>query len=481
VSPFRNILRLFVGDVAAKSILFVTLIYLARTLGPEPYGVLEFATAVTSYLLVVADCGLEMWATREVSRDTDLRRLAGRVLGLRLVLAAPAIAGFVLLLQVFPDYPSLRMLLLVGAALPVANALSLRWALLGRERMGAVATSTVAGQIVTSAIIISFVHDESALAWVLVARVVGAFVVSGVFARQFVLEAGGWPHFPTLAGWRTALAPAAVMCAIQILGVLSYNFDSIILGALAGPVALGLYGAAYKIVTVAVTATMTYYLGLFPTLARTWVEEREVFHTIARRSFRLAVLSAIPIGVAGSMLAGPAIDFLYGPLYASAAPALRVLCWSAALVNLRGTFRNALTATGFQGLDFRCAAVATAVNVGMNLLLIPPFGMLGAASATVSADVVWFALALFCYRRRCGGVSLVEALWRPVVASAFMAAALQGCLYVPVDVLPIPKTVQSLCVLLICGAVGLLAYAATLAVLGEPELLALRRRSLDTR
>jgi O-antigen/teichoic acid export membrane protein len=469
VSPFRNILRLFAGDFAAKSLQFVTFIYLARTLAPERYGVLEFALAATSYLLLAADCGLELWATREVSHERDIRRLAGRVLGLRLALGALAYAIFVVLIPAFPNYPSLRALLLLGGLLVAANALSLRWALLGRERLAVVASSLVAAQLVSTVLVLLLVRDATGLIWVLVARAAGEFALAGLYARQFVREAGGTPAPPTLAGWRETIGPAAVIGAIQILGVLSYNFDSILLGILSGPAAVGLYGAAYKVVTVAVAATMTYYTGLFPALARTWIDGRVQFLEVAHRAFHLAALAALPVGVAGSILAGVAIEFLYGPAYAAAAPALRVLCWSAAFVSLRGTFRNGLTATGAQNLDLRCAAIATTVNIGLNLLFIPRFGMIGAATATVSADVVWFALAWYYFARRCGGVGFASVFWRPAVASGFMALAVFTVLALPLAGDTLPPGLRAGLALAICAIVGSSVYVTTLLLLREPE------------
>jgi O-antigen/teichoic acid export membrane protein len=335
VSPFRNIARLFAGDLAAKALQFVTFIYLARTLQVEAYGVLEIALAATSYLVLVGDLGMELWATREVSRERDIRSLAGRVLGLRLALGALAFGAFLAIVPFFPNYPALRPLLVLGGLALAGNIASLRWGLLGRERMGAVATAAVASQFVSTALALALVRDATDVWWVPLARAAGDVVAAALCVRAFRADAGGPPRRPTLAGWRSIVGPTSTMGAIQILGVLSYNFDSLLLGLMVGPAAVGLYGAAYKVVTVGIAASMTYYMGLFPALARTWAEGQSAFLAVARRSLGLAALTAFPIGVAGTILATPAVEFLYGASYIAAAPTLRVLCWSAALVGMR--------------------------------------------------------------------------------------------------------------------------------------------------
>src|ERR1700740_3552459 len=96
-SPFKNIVRLATGDLIAKAMSFFAFVYLARILGVASFGVLEFAGSVLTYLLLIADGGLEMWGTREAANATDLRALATRIVPIRLVLAT---VSFVLLLAV---------------------------------------------------------------------------------------------------------------------------------------------------------------------------------------------------------------------------------------------------------------------------------------------------------------------------------------------------------------------------------------------
>ena len=66
---------------------------------------------------------------------------------------------------------------------------------------------------------------------------------------------------------------------------------------------------------------------------------------------------------------------------------------------LRWVYMDSLRATGHQALDVRCAITSASLNVALNVLLIPRFGMIGAASATVYADVVWFVMSYYYFRR----------------------------------------------------------------------------------
>lgn len=135
MNPFRNIFRLFLGDPLSKTLNFLAFIYLARILGAANYGILEFAISIMTYFLLFGDGGLDLWATREAAQGKDLRQLVPRVLSLRLVLAIGVFVILVLLVPVFPDYPGLRIvLLLYGLTLPT-QALNLKWVFMGQEKM----------------------------------------------------------------------------------------------------------------------------------------------------------------------------------------------------------------------------------------------------------------------------------------------------------------------------------------------------------
>jgi O-antigen/teichoic acid export membrane protein len=394
MSPFRNILRLTSGDVLAKALYFLSFVYLARVLGVESYGSLQFAISILMYFTLVGDGGLEVWATRQTARAEDLRQLVAQVTALRLLLSGLAFAALLALLPILPEANGLRaILLLFGLSLPV-QAVTLKWYWLGRERMGPAAKGLVVAQVVFAAAVFGLVHRPEDALWVPVLRVVGDLAMAAYYAWRYAAEQGGLPFSLSLRGTRGVLAQAMPIGAIHALGILNYDFDSVLLGILLGPMAVGWYSAAYRPVTVALAVPLTYFAGLFPALSRTYAESQEAFGEIAERSLRLICLVALPVGVGTTLLAEPVMLLLYGAEYRQGVPALQILGWSAALVMLRGTYRQVLLAAGKARLDLRNAVVATAVNVGLNLALIPAYGIIGAAVATVAADVVWLGLAV---------------------------------------------------------------------------------------
>ena len=426
MNPFRNIFQLSVGDLLAKALNFAAFIYLARVLGVSNYGVLEFAISLMTYFLLIADGGLEVWATREVARGTEIRQLVRRVVPLRFLMAIVSFITLLLLMSSFPNYASLRTILVLFGLTLFTQAMSLKWVFMGQEKMTRVAGGLVIAQVVFAVTVFAAVRDASDIVWVPALRLAGEGAMALYFVRLFRATHGSLRLGPVLRGARDVLRSALTIGASHALALANYNFDSIVIGFLLGSSAVGLYGAAYKPVTVLLAMPLTYFVGLFPTLARTYTEDRAAFGLMVTRSFRLTSIFAVPIGVGGVFLAGPAIDLLFGADYSNSVQVFQILCWSGSLVILRGTYRQSLNAAGRATLDLRCAGASAGLNVALNLLLIPRYGILGAAVATVVAEMLWFTLAAYYFQHHVAPLRLLPFLFHPALAGIAMA----GCFLV---------------------------------------------------
>jgi len=422
VDSLRSILSFVLGDFLAKILNFLAFIYLARVLNVASYGLLEFASAILTYFLLLADGGLELWATREISRNIDIRQLASHIVSLRLLLAVGSFGVLLALLPAFPHYPALKPVLLLFGLTLFTQAANLKWVFMGQEKMASVAVGLVMTQAVFAVGLFGVVHSPERIIWVPVLRLVGDLVTVVYFLRLFAVMHGRLQFVFTFRRAGSILRPALTMGASHGLALMSYNFDSVVLGLFLAPTAVGWYNAAYKLVTMGLAIPVTYFLGLFPALSRTYMQSRESFQEIIVRSLRLMSAFAAPLGVGGTFLAEPIIHLLFGPAYANAVPALQVLSWSAVLVMLRGTYRQALNAAGRSQLDLRCACVSILLNVSLNLLFIPHYGIIGAAAATLVSEVLWLLMASYYFYHNIIQVRLMPLLWPSLIAAVAMAA-----------------------------------------------------------
>lgn len=423
MSSYREILKLSAWDMIAKAAYFLACLYLARIMGVENYGVWEFSLSVMAYFLLIADLGMEVWATREATKGGDIPALVGKVVPLRLIGATVALGVLLAILPLLPEFSHLHTVLVVLGLIPFLQAANLKWVFLGQERMATAGKGLALTQLVFAGGILVMVRSPNDLIWAPLVKGLGDLAAVGFFARQFLSTYGFGRISFSLSESSSILRNALPMGVSNGLGLLSYNCDTLLLGFLSGPNAVGLYNAAYRPVTAVLALPLTYFQGLFPLLSRKHHEDRQEFIGMLRRSLGIAGLIALPVGVSGMFLGAPVFDMLFGPAYRQANTALQILVWSAVLVILRGSYRQAFMACGRQTLDLRCAGISVAFNLGLNVLLIPPYGIVGAAAATVIGDSIWLTLAALYCNRYVAPVSVLARLSKPFVASLLMGGS----------------------------------------------------------
>ncbi len=254
-----------------------------------------------AYVLLIADGGLEMWGTREAANAADVPALAGRILPLRVLLASVSFLILLAVLPLFPAYPYLRTVLLIYGLSVFAAAVNLKWVFIGQQKMNGVARGLVLAQALFAVLVVIFVHTPGGLLWVPVFRLVGDTASAIYFAVWFRREYGYASLKLTLHSVGAVLRPALTIGGSLAMGLLNYNFDSVLLGFLRGPRTVGWYNAAYKLQLVGISVALSYFAGLFPVLSKTYVASREQFRHVVRGTARAMAWSSCTAGSRGNL------------------------------------------------------------------------------------------------------------------------------------------------------------------------------------
>lgn len=425
ISLRRNFFLLASGQAVGRVFTFVTTLYLARHLGAEPFGVIAFGTAVLAYAALIVDFGFDALGPVEMARDGVARAaLVSTVMTMRLALALVAGVALALFTSVAPlDATTAGVVLAFGLALPLM-ALDMRWALLGTESMGAAAGADVLLQAVQMAGVLLLVRTAGDL-WLFPL----IFVVA-----QGVCVAAGWAAWTARFGLprlgihvplaRTLLPAAVPLAGSTAVGMLLHNFDLVLIGLWLGIASAGLYGAAYRVVWLPTVLVVAYTAALRPTVVRAWAAGAAEVQSVISASHRIMAAVGVGAAVAGVILARPLLEALYGAEYAPAARPFQVLLAALFLMLFSRPYRVLLVAARMQALDFRILVAAAAVNVVGNVLLLPRFGLWGAAVATLTSEAVLLVLVHATTRRLAPGIGLLRHLVRPVVCATAMAVLL---------------------------------------------------------
>lgn len=429
LTVIRNFLAVGSGEVVGRLVAFVAYLFLARTLGPESYGVIAFAAGVTLYLSKFADFAIEAVGSSEIAKDPRaIGHIAGAVLSARLVVAA----GLILLSAlpiwlIMPDPDRGVLLLYLLTLLPVA--LSTKWIHMGLEQALPVGAWRIVGDLIFGALVVGFVRDPSDMWIVPLAITLGEGVGNTALYLRLKLEGRGlalvWDPSVAIPIFKRA---APLMGQI-LMGLLLYNMDVIFLRVLIDSEAVGHYAAAYMLISFLANIGMVYGLSLLPALAKETqadAEQSDRFVTIEMYHTALAHVFAVtmPVAVGGLFVSYGIITVGFGDAYGPSITALLVLLWVIPVAVFRNVPWSALIARDRQDLLMRSTLFAVVVNIVLNLILIPQIGMIGAALATLAAEPVAGGLMLFYAQKNGLPIVPLKRLVKAGAAVTVMAVAL---------------------------------------------------------
>lgn len=250
-----NMASLFTLQGANYILPLVTLPYLVRVLGPEKFGLIAFSQAFMQYFIVATDYGFNLSATREIAvhrGDAEkLGAIVSSVLTIKLLLAVFGFGALMALLWLVPTFHQNWPLYLAVYLSVLGATLFPTWLFQGLERMRDITWMNVGARLVTTAAIFAYIHRPND--YVLAAAIQSASVLLAALPAWWTLNKVQRiklqvPNVRMLrqqlvAGWHIFLSTAAINVYT--------SSNTFVLGLIAGPVAVGYFSAANKIVQAA--------------------------------------------------------------------------------------------------------------------------------------------------------------------------------------------------------------------------------------
>jgi len=260
--------------------------------------------------------------------------------------------------------------------------------------------------------------------------------------------------------WRPLLMAALPVGAALAVTEIYFRADTFIISLFRDYDEVGAYSLAYRVIELLAVLPAVVMTSVFPLLSRYLGAggDRARASTTIDAVGDLFLAVGVPLAAGGLVVAPQVIELVAGDGFGEAADPLRILLFAGALAAVSGLLGYALIAGGRQASALRLALVALAVNLVLNLALVPSLGIDAAAAVTVASEIVMVAGGLWLVRRELELSPRFALAWRVVLAAAVMAGVLA---LVPAD---------SLAVLL---PLGVVLYAAVLVAVGGVDRRAL--------
>jgi len=406
----------------------VLLILVARRLGGESFGRISFAYSFTYLFVLLTDFGLNILLVREVARDRGAAACyLGNLLSLKL-LSAPVAFGLIAAAIVLSGYSAevvVVVLLFAGVNL-VRGILELYGAVFsGLEVMGREAALKNLHQVcllLSGGIALALGCGPFGLAVALLIASILVVVIGSEMVRRTI------PLFRPLwdGGLWLALLRRAVPVAMTSIFIVLYNESDIVLLSYLGQGEreVGWYAAASKILKMLQLIPMLVVSGVYPVFSDLAGRLRGALSTAYRGTLKLLLVIAIPVAIAVAGFAEPVVRLIYGEGFAPAALPLSLLAYSIPFLYLGYVLVNVLVSSDHLTWAALATGGAGVLNIAVNLLLIPVFGIAGSALAAIAAQVSLVVIGGIAVEQTVAQSRWVQLALKPIMAGAAMLAAI---------------------------------------------------------
>ncbi len=390
----------FLGELTL-GLTFVFYILLARILGAEQYGVFASASALGAILALFIQFGLPILINREVAADPlNGSRTTIQYLLLELLNTLPVLLLLfpIALFLGFQGEGLVICYLVIISELCRAVKMTLRGVLKGHGwfRAESIAVALERASVVFIASAVLFVSKQL-IPVVITVVIVRALDITGLLyylSRKLTLVS------PISVQSFAKLFQQAYPFAVSgVLWILYYQVDVIMLKAMTTDVDAGFYSAAYRILEMFFALPRVVFQVIFTRFAKYNANQPERLPEQVYKGTRLLVMVVLPAIIVAICLKSWIITKLYGSEYTASIPALAILLPSISISMFGNLSQRFLQATGQEKTLPKLLMVTALVNVAINLLLIPEFGIIGAAIATLISEVVLCLLGLWQMRR----------------------------------------------------------------------------------
>lgn len=465
---FYNLLQQILSVITP----LITIPYVSRVIGAEGLGIYSYTASIVSYFALFAALGTVSYGQREISYVQDDREKRTQVFWnteIRCIITTficLCVYGCFVLIQ-----EQYRMIYVILAISIIEVALNITWLFAGMEEFGTIVRRNIVIRILNLAFIFLFVKKSDDLPIY-------------VFGLTVVVTLGHltlWPLLPKYVekpklkdlhpfkDFRVVLSLFIPTIAISIYTVL----DKTMIGILTQNAAEnGFYDQSIKISKMALTFVGSLCVVMVPRIGFLFEKkDQQQIRQIMYQSYRFVGLLGIPLcfGIVGS--ATNFVPWFYGPGFNRVIPILSILSFLILAIGISGvTGTQYLIPTKRQNTFTQTVLIGAAFNFVCNLILIPLYGAVGAAIASVLAELIIAGVQLIIVRKELSFLTIVRESVKYVISGIVM---LTGLVLINRHLQPsIPNTI-------ILVVAGTCIYVAMLFALRDDFFLANAKKIVD--
>lgn len=396
---FKNTIWLFSERIIRLIVGFSIGVWVTRYLGPDRYGILSFATSFAVLFASIASLGVDNIFVRDLVRKRfPSNELLGTALGIKLFGASLSFT-IVLITIFFTEIETeIRLFILLIAGSSFFNSANLiDFFFQSRVKSKFIVVANTATLLLSSAIKIYLITQGYDLVYFVFVLLVESILKAIFYAfafKKFSDISGKWIFNPKIAKLQLLECWPLVMSGLAIS--VGLRIDQVMLKSFVSDSELGFYAVGVRLAELFAFVPLIVSQSLFPKIIKTNFDtERSKLKKMIAGLYYPLILGCLFTYFVAEIL----VDILYGAAFEKSAVILIVLIWTIPLSFL-GAFTNRMLMTkGWQKIVFFKQFLLMSINIVLNIVLIPRYGIIGAAFATLTADLFVNLFADLLFRK----------------------------------------------------------------------------------
>ena len=442
----------------------ITTPYITRVFSSNDLGSYGYYNSIVTYFILLATLGVANYGTKEISgHRNNVQKTFWGIYSLQVLATCLAIVLYVIVCFLIPSMNNLIAYIL-GFSL-LSRGLDISWLFQGMEDFKKITVRNTMVKLLGVASIFLFVKKPSDL-YLYIILLVGYDLLGQLSMWLPAREHIGKPHLD-LAYAKQHIKPVVLLFLPQIAISLYITLDRTMLGALSSTTDVGIYDQALKLLNILLTIVTSLGSVMLPRVSNLLSSgNQKAVNKLHEMSFLVYNLVIFPM-IAGIMIVNKDfVNFFLGKDFQDARYAIAIMVFRMFFIGWTNIMGIQILIPHNKNREFMLSTTIPAFfSVGLNILLIPSLGYIGASIVSLATEGLVWLIQLYFTRSYLKEIKILPSMLKILAASLVM----YGILYVIQPLIHFPSVVN----VLISALLGLLIYAGlvlALRVLNVQEL-----------
>ena len=361
-----NFSRLSASTTIQSVLGFITVVYLARILGPKVYGLYNYTWTLPLLFLIITQLGIPTWVTRQAAslKDVERTQRVQDAWNIMFWLGIMTTMGFIGMTIVLPMPALTKTLLLLWSSLLLQNSINPLWIYALDEQLTIPAIGIIIGAALRLIGTVFLVRTQGQITLAIVIAMTALWIALigsiGYLVLHHRLKLPRWP------GWKAigiTIRHSRVFASLGAVSVLYSGIDIIILRHFSTLTQVGFYSVAQRPIVFLWSFVVSFLHTFYPVAGRMAQENIQKLEHLTANILRMVLIVIVPIVIGTLVVAKPVIISLFGKPYQASAVPLMLLVVAWALSAIREVFAISLLSTFGEKLYLRGVLIGGIVNL----------------------------------------------------------------------------------------------------------------------